>query len=67
MTPDEGFALTADLRERLDALSRKRAEKAAEEKAAQKILRQKIIGVLIKQARLEADKSLQETATLLAC
>ena len=67
MTPDEGFALTADLRERLDALSRKRAEKAAEEKAAQKILRQKIIGVLIKQARLEAGKSLQETATLLAC
>ena len=45
---DEGIALRPDLRERLEAISRKRAEKEAEEKAAQKILRRKIIGVLIR-------------------
>jgi len=67
MPPDEGLALRPDLRQKLDAISRKRAEKAAQEKAAQKILRQKIIGLLIKQARLEAGKSLQETATVLGC
>ena len=67
MMSDEGIALRPDLRERLEAISRKRAEKEAEEKAAQKILRRKIIGVLIRQARLEAGKSLKETAKMLGC
>lgn len=67
MTSDEGIALRPDLREKLEAISRKRAEKEAEEKAAQKILRRKIIGVLIRRARLEAGKSLKETAEVLGC
>jgi len=67
MASDEGIALGPDLRKKLDAISRKRAEKAAEEKAARKLLRRKIIGVLIKQARLEAGKSLKETARVLGC
>lgn len=67
MPPDEGIVLRPDLRKKLEAISRKRAEKAAEEKAARKILRRKIIGVLIKQARLEAGKSLKETAEVLGC
>jgi len=67
MTPDEGIALRPDLREKLEAISRKRAEKEAEDKAAQQILRRKIIGVLIRQARLEAGKSLKETAEVLGC
>ena len=66
MASDEDF-LSTDLRKKLDAIAKKRAEKAAEEQAAQKILRQKIVGVLIKQTRLEANKSLQETATALGC
>jgi len=67
MTPDEGIALRPDLRKKLEAISKKRAEKEAEEKAAQKILRRKIIGVLIRRARLEAGKSLRETAEVLGC
>lgn len=67
MAPDEGITLRPDLRKRLEAISRKRAEKEAEEKAAQKILRRKIVGVLIKQARLEMGKSLRETAAMLGC
>ncbi len=67
MAPDEGIALGPELRKKLDAISRRRAEKAAEKKAAQKLLRRKIIGVLIKQARLEAGKSLKETAMVLGC
>ena len=67
MAPNEGITLRPDLRERLEAISRKRAEKEAEEKAAQKILRRKIVGVLIKQARLEMGKSLRETAAMLGC
>ena len=50
MAPDEGIALGPELRKKLDAISRRRAEKAAEKKAAHKLLRRKIIGVLIKQA-----------------
>jgi transcriptional regulator with XRE-family HTH domain len=67
MASDEGFALGTDLRKRLDSIAKKRAEKAAEERAAQEILRRKIVGVLIKQARLDANKSLQETATVMSC
>ena len=67
MAPDEGITLGPDLRKKLDAISKRRAEKAAEKKAAQKLLRRKIIGVLIKQARLEAGKSLKETAMVLEC
>jgi len=67
MTSDEGLALRPDLRQKLEAISRKRAEKEAEERAAQKILRRKIVGVLIKRARLEAGKSLKETAEVLGC
>ncbi len=67
MAPDEGLDLGPDIRKKLDAISRKRAEKEAEEKEAQKALRQRIIGVLIKRARLEAGKSLRETALVLDC
>lgn len=67
MAPNESITLRPDLRKRLEAISRKRAEKEAEEKAAQKILRRKIVGVLIKQARLEMGKSLRETAAMLGC
>lgn len=67
MASDKGIALRPDLRKKLAAISEKRAEKAAEEKAARQILRQKIIGVLIKKARLEAGKSLKETAAVLGC
>ena len=67
MSSDEGLALRPDLRKKLEAISRRRAAKAVEERAAQKVLRRKIIGVLIKQARLEAGKSLKETAAVLGC
>ncbi len=67
MAPDEGITLRPDLRKRLEAISKKRAEKEAEENAAQKFLRRKIVGVLIKQARLEMGKSLRETAAMLGC
>ena len=67
MKSDKGFALRPDLRKKLEAISKKQAEKEAEENAAQKALRQKIIGVLIKKARLEANKSLKETAQVLDC
>lgn len=67
MASDEGLALRPDIREKLAAISKKRAEKEAEEQAARKVLRQKIVGVLIKKARLEAGKSLKDTAAVLDC
>jgi transcriptional regulator with XRE-family HTH domain len=67
MTPEEGIALRPDLREKLAAISRKRAEKETKDRAAQQILRRKIIGVLIRRARLEAGKSLKDAAEVLGC
>lgn len=66
MASDEGF-LRPDLRKKLEAISQKRAEKEAEERAAQQVVRQKIVGVLIRKARLEAGKSLKETSAVLGC
>ncbi len=56
---DRGAGLMAII---ADVSERKRAEKEAEDKTARLILRQKIVGVLIKKARLKAGKSLRETA-----
>jgi len=67
MASDKGLALRPDLRKKLDAISKKRTKKEAEEKAAQIALRQKIIGVMIRKARLEAGRSLKETAKVLGC
>lgn len=67
MASKEGIALRPDIRKKLDAISKKRAEKESEELAAQKLLRQKIIGVLIRKARLKAGKSLRETSDMLDC
>jgi transcriptional regulator with XRE-family HTH domain len=67
MASEEGFALRPDLRKKLEAISKKRAEKEAQERAAQQILQQKIVGVLIRRTRLKAGKSLKETAIVLDC
>jgi transcriptional regulator with XRE-family HTH domain len=67
MASEEGFTLRPDLRKKLEAISKKRAEKEAEEKATRQILRQKIVGVLVRQTRLKAGKSLKETAAVLDC
>jgi transcriptional regulator with XRE-family HTH domain len=67
MASEEGLKLRPEMREKLAALSQKRVEKEAEERAARRLLRQKIMGVLIKKARLKAGKSLKETSDLLGC
>lgn len=67
MASEKGLDLGPEMREKLAALSQKRAEREAEEAAARRLLRQKILGVLIKKARLESGKSLKETATMLGC
>ncbi|MFZ5917819.1 MAG: helix-turn-helix domain-containing protein [Chloroflexota bacterium] len=67
MASEEGLALRPDMRQRLEAIARRRAEKEAEERTAQRLLRQKILGVLIRRARLEAGKSIKEAAEVLDC
>lgn len=67
MASDEGIVLRPDLRKKLEAISRKRAEKEAEERVAQKAVRQKILGVLLRKARQRAGKSLKETAAVIEC
>jgi transcriptional regulator with XRE-family HTH domain len=67
MASDEGDATWSDISKKFKARSEERAEKTAEEKAERRILRQKIIGVLIKKARQDSGKSLKETAAVLGC
>lgn len=67
MASDEGTASWSDISQKFKAQSEKRAAEEAAAGAARQVLRQKIVGVLLKKARLEVGKSLKETAEMLGC